>query len=145
MTHVSKQALKKRVTKELSEQFLSYILEANTATRAQALILELLTPTERIMLAKRLAIVIMLEYGYGFEQIEQTLRVSSSTVARLWSKKHKNLFSSIEEYCRRHKNLNTDAILGFIEKLLQAGLPPQGRGRWKYTFSAQLRKDGREN
>jgi len=136
VTHISKRTPKKQVVKELSEQFLTFIMEANTARQAHSLVMELMTNSERIMLAKRLAIVVMLEYGYTFEQIERTLKVSSSTVTLIWRKKRARTFPSIETYCRRHKALDADAVIGFIEKLLQAGLPPRGRGRWKHVLKS---------
>jgi uncharacterized protein YerC len=42
---------------------------------------DLLTPTERIVLAKRLAIAILLAKGYGYAAIRKTLHVSPPTIA----------------------------------------------------------------
>ena len=44
---------------------------------------DLLTPTERIVLAKRLAIAVLLTKGYGYENIMNILKVSSPTVSRV--------------------------------------------------------------
>lgn len=51
-------------------------------------IFDLLTPTERIMLAKRLAIAAFLIEGLPYHAISEMLKVSTSTIGRvnLWLK-----------------------------------------------------------
>ena len=41
---------------------------------------DLLTPTEKIMLSKRLAIAVLLAKGYNYRDICQILKISSSTI-----------------------------------------------------------------
>ncbi len=56
---------------------------------------DLLTPTERIMFSKRLAVIYMLTKGYTFGAIQETLRVSPSTVARVWSLIEKGKYTAV--------------------------------------------------
>ena len=56
---------------------------------------EFFTPTERLMLAKRLALIVMLDRGYSFIQIQKILKLSPTTVARFWRMKKEGAFGSI--------------------------------------------------
>ncbi|MBI4066926.1 hypothetical protein HY407_00970 [Candidatus Gottesmanbacteria bacterium] len=80
MSQVSRRFLKKdiedRITKILEEALVS----CSTTSEASEFIEDLLTPTEKIMLAKRLAISFLLIKGYTYSSIESTLKVSDSTV-----------------------------------------------------------------
>lgn len=46
----------------------------------QNFISDLLTPTEKIMLSKRLAIAVLLAKGYNYRQVCQILKISSGTI-----------------------------------------------------------------
>ena len=100
---------------------------------------ELLTPTERIMLAKRLSLVLMLKRGFPFSVIERTLKVSPSTVLRFWliSKQgsfatltHKSAFGDDTKSKVRHKNKSN--FWDELESLILLGMPRRASGtaRW---------------
>lgn len=137
MTNVSKRKLKPRVLQKIKKQFVRVIALAKNQEQAHDLATSLLTEAEQLMLAKRLAVVVMLEYGYTFRDIEKTLRVSSTTVATILDKKQEGLYAPIETQCKQYRSRRSsnDSFLDFLEVLLQAGMPPQGKGRWKHVFS----------
>ena len=141
MTNVSKRKLDAAVVDMLSRQLLEIVAAANTKQRAYSLVMDLLTSAERTMLAKRLAIIIMLDHGSRFEQIENTLKVSPTTVARVWKEQKEGKYDSIVGFCTRgakrrsvRRTTESKPLADVIEVLLQAGLPPQGKGRWKHVF-----------
>jgi len=82
MPHVSQKRVKKDVFKRMSNEFINSVAFLKTRPEIKGFLNELLTPTERIMLAKRLVIILMLQKGYPFNIIERTLKLSPSTVAR---------------------------------------------------------------
>ncbi len=133
MPHLSKQTLKKETEALLTDQLLTFVSVARTKSEARVLAEELFTETERLMLGKRLAVIVMLARGYSFTQIEETLAVTAQTVTRIWkecrSGKHARLMRYAKEYTRHFKRTT---FWGNLEKILSAGMPPRaGRGRWR--------------
>lgn len=139
MTHVSKRKVKPAVVDKITRQFAAVIARADNKARADDLVGSLFTKAERAMLAKRLAAIVMLEYGYSFDDVENTLKVSSRTVARIWRDKKNGKYTPIERICRKKLTVgqSQDSFLEFVEILLQAGLPPRGRGRWKWLYETK--------
>ena len=86
MTHVSKRKIGYQIERQIVDAFMSALFSTSLA-RGKARVRSILTSTERIMLAKRLAIITMLERDQSYYRIEQTLNVSGSTIGRL----HKRL------------------------------------------------------
>ena len=83
MTQVSKYPISKTVYERILEVFFKVFMRINTKTEAEEFIKDFLTPTEQIMLAKRLAIAFLLEKNYDFRTIGRILRVSLTTIARV--------------------------------------------------------------
>ena len=120
MTHVSKFKMKDRVKKRITGSLSRAFLQSGTA-HGRAMIETLLTSTEQIMLAKRLAVIVMLEREYTYYRIMKTLKVSTSTIKRL----HKNLESGRYRFIRRTflKKSNSLGFLELLEVFLAAGMP----------------------
>lgn len=81
MTQVSKYPLHKEVYNRIFELLLKSITGFKDEKEAAALLKDLFSPTERIMLGKRLAIAVLLSKGYTFREIQDILRVSQATIA----------------------------------------------------------------
>lgn len=132
MTNVSKRHLKREVLELISDQLLVYVSRARTKEGAVSFIEELFTDAERLMFAKRVAIVLMLEQGTRFEDIEALLKVSSTTVSRIWKQKQEGRYVSLVRYCRNRRVVpGQQSLLDLMELLLQAGMPLRAKGRWK--------------
>lgn len=97
MPHVSRKKLNKKIYQKIGDEFILFILELKSSTDTKSFLTNLLTKTERVMLAKRLAVIGMLIKGYSFEAIQKTLEVSPSTVDRFWKviQQYPNSFSLI--------------------------------------------------
>lgn len=81
MTQVSRQPLSQAIYTRVFKVFLRSMVKVRNEKEAEEFINDLLTPTERIMLAKRLSIAILLTKGYDYETIRKILRVSPGTIA----------------------------------------------------------------
>src|SRR3989338_8311566 len=120
MTHVSKKKISAEIEKKIVEAFMHSIFSTNLA-RGKARIRSLLTSTERIMLAKRLAIITMLEHDHSYYRIMRTLNVSFSTIRRLDRRRTRGDFDPL---CRVfNRNLS---FLDYLELFLAAGMPSIG-------------------
>ena len=81
MAQVSKHPLSKAIYERIFEIFIKSIVSIKDKKEAEDFLNDFLTPTERIMLAKRLAIAVLLTKGYDYASIRKILHVSFSTVA----------------------------------------------------------------
>lgn len=81
MPHISDKKLNKNIAKQIDNQLLNIL--SSTKTEDLKFIMEyLLTPTERLMLAKRLAIFILLKDGLSGYKISKLLKISKTTVSK---------------------------------------------------------------
>ena len=130
MTHISKVKIPSHIEQKIIDTFMRSLFSTN-ATRGKARIYSILTPIERIMLAKRLAIILMLDKDESYYHIEQTLNVSRSTVRRL----HRRLLAGhFDPLCRVfNRNLS---FLDYLELFLSAGLPSRAGPRHQKRLEA---------
>jgi uncharacterized protein YerC len=78
---VSKQKLNKTIEKQIFNILYQLVSDIKTPQEAETLLKDLLSETERQVVAKRLAIAIFLDKGRSYENIKNTLKVSSATIA----------------------------------------------------------------
>ncbi|HEY9586258.1 MAG TPA: hypothetical protein VJJ27_01280 [Candidatus Paceibacterota bacterium] len=124
MTHISKKPLK---TKELD--FVSNLFK--TIIHNPGILEEILTNVEKIMLAKRLAIICLLsENEMGFLKIRFGLGVSPSTIVRFEREIDSGIYRKTINFYTKMKNKKQ--FWELTEKILRGGLPSRGRGRWKF-------------
>lgn len=122
MPHVSRKKLNKKVFQKIGDEFIGFVLDLKSSTETKSFLTNLLTKTERIMLAKRLAVIGMLIKGYSFEAIQQTLQISPSTVDRFWKiiQQYPSSFSLIRSRIETKSKAKTGfwKVLGdFLESL----------------------------
>ncbi|OGF63456.1 hypothetical protein A2926_00840 [Candidatus Giovannonibacteria bacterium RIFCSPLOWO2_01_FULL_44_40] len=130
MPHVSRKKLKKKVFVKIGEQLADRICKTSSPAEIRWFLNEILTRTEQIMLAKRLAIILMLRKRYSFRTIQKTLKVTPQTVLRFWRKTKKPSFQVIVNKISEDKGWGN--FLEWLEAFLLVGMPPRsGPGRWK--------------
>jgi uncharacterized protein YerC len=83
MTQVSKYLLPKDVYDHIFNVFLSTLVKLRTKKSASEFLSEFLTPTEKVMLAKRLAVGVLIAKECNYREISQTLKVSTTTVGNM--------------------------------------------------------------
>jgi len=80
MPQVSKRKINDEVYEKVFDVFLETILQVRNKNQLVRFLKEYLTPTEQIMLSKRLAIAYLLSKNYDYRQISSLLKVSTATV-----------------------------------------------------------------
>lgn len=80
MTKVSRRLLNKNLENYIFELFIRTVVDLKDATQVNDFLEDLLSPTEKIMLIKRLAIAILLTKGYTYDEIDDTIKVSRPTI-----------------------------------------------------------------
>lgn len=83
MTHLSRYKLSSRAEKELLQNLKSVFAQIHKLDEMEIFFDALLTPVERIMLAKRLGVVVLVSEGYTDSDIARTLHLTRITVAKM--------------------------------------------------------------
>lgn len=83
MPQVSKRVLRKEIEEKVTETFLEAISQVRDKAEVQLFINDLLSPVERVMLAKRMAIAVLLLKGWDYRSIDDLLKVSNDTIAKV--------------------------------------------------------------
>lgn len=107
MVQVSRRLVSKKVEERILSLFISSIVLCNSQDTAFSLIDDLLTPTEKIMLAKRFSIAFMLLEGYDYDTISRMLKVSYATIGSIsmWLKIKGEGFRKIVGEIKRSESL----------------------------------------
>lgn len=83
MTQLSKLPLRKEIEERMFEVFKDSIGMVTTRSQVERLIDDLLSPTERVMLAKRLSIALLLSRKYDQRSISKILKVGLNTINKV--------------------------------------------------------------
>ena len=85
MSQVSKRILPKNIAERLFANFWNLLADIKKPNHIKIFLDDFLSPTEKIMLAKRMAIAILLYKGYDHRSISSILKVSTTTVSHIAS------------------------------------------------------------
>jgi uncharacterized protein YerC len=123
MAQVSKYPVSKDIADRMAEVFQMTISSLNGKEDIEEFFEELLSPVEKIMLAKRLSIAVLLAKGYTYPSIGAVLRVTPSTIAAVslaLKYKGKGYQKAVE------KILSNEKMNSFWQKIedVLGGLPP---------------------
>lgn len=83
MAQISKYLISKDVYERVFDLFLKTISSLGTKNQTSKFLDGFITPTEKIMLSKRLAIGILLAKGYQYREISKILKVSLGTIGTM--------------------------------------------------------------
>lgn len=146
MSQVSKYPISKTITDRIFEIFAKTLINIKNENDANLFVTDLLTPTEKIMLAKRLAIAYLLEKNYDYQTIKQIIKVSSGTVAsvniarKYGNNGYKKLLNKINEDEKLQKLVDEA-----ISKILSVPSElERGKGTWSY-LKRETEKHKRKN
>ncbi len=137
MPHVSRHTPVRKVSDKIFELLVECVTTKGSTNERQTFFVDLLTPTERIMFSKRFAIIYMLAKGYSFDTIQDTLRVSPSTIARIWVAIQKGKYTDIVGRVQKHSKNKEDLNLF---QWLSDIVPPMNMSKKQYA--ARMRRLG---
>lgn len=115
MAQIGKPFWNKDVENRINEVFFQAFAELKTVKEAREFVIDFFTPTERINLAKRLGIFILLKNGWDYNNIKDALHISSATIAKIQGK--------IAAF-------GMDGLAKFVKKIIAEDKPLQTRGGW---------------
>lgn len=134
MTQVSKYPISAAVADRIFEIFIKCLVGLKNKKEVEIFLDDLLSPIERIMLVKRLAIAFLLEKGYDHRSISRILRVSLPTVV---SVNQSRMYGNKGYTLVVNKILKEEKLDEIINKIGLAivSLPAKatkGGGDWRY-------------
>jgi len=134
MSQVSKVKLDKELESELYKQFWYSLGKINNSQKSADFFSDILTDTERLMLAKRFAAAILIIRGKSPTEIRSTIRLAYSTIGSIssWIKNAKPATKNILESLSKEKNL--DSIFDKIDEILEV-IPPRRHSDWKEEYT----------
>lgn len=131
MTQVSRYPIHKDVEKRMFEIFKNTITNLRNPLDIEDFLEDFLSPVEKIMLAKRLSIAVLLAKGYTYPSIAHILRVTPTTIAsvsislKYSGKGYKKVVQKILSDKKKDKFWQN------IEDVL-AKIPPSKGSNWSY-------------
>ncbi len=129
MTHVSKHKLGDAEQAKLFEQMYSLFARLDSKN-APFVMSELLGNEEKIMLAKRLAAILLITRGDSAYRVWTLLKISPSTADRIRLDCERGRYRTLQKFFVRNKKDLEQMVSSFL-KIIHFGLPPRGAGKWK--------------
>lgn len=144
MPQVSKKFLAKDIEQRIFQVFEETLTGLKDKSEVKNFISDLFTPTEKIMLAKRLAVAVLLSKNYNYREICDLLNVSASTINSVLKQQSINGQGYQKAVERILRNEGIREIFLDLEKLLAKGLSHPSR--WQkvdsyYSYQKKKLKD----
>ena len=142
MSKVSKRILNKNLEDRIFEVFIKIIVDLKNPNDVQNFINDLLSPVERIMLVKRLAIAILLTKGYTYEMIDETLKVSHPTIMKVSLGLKYGINNGYKKVVDNYlKNEKREESIDKIEEILLQLSPPKALGSIAFERKSKKGKE----
>ena len=119
MVRINKNLLEDKVVKSLYKQ-LDKVLGELPPDKISVFLNGLIGPEERLMLAKRLAVIVMLKEGYSSYRIAETLKLSQSTIKNIQARRSGGAYVEVTKTLKNHLEAYR-AILDIVDSLLHVG------------------------
>ncbi len=132
MTNISRHKLSQEHEQMLFNQMNNLVAKLNKSS-ARLFFDDLLGPEEKIMLIKRLAAVFMYIEQNSSYRVWKELKLSPSTAEKIKSDFDNGRYDNIICFASKNKS-DYQNFWKTMEVVLRAGLPEQGKNRWKTGF-----------
>lgn len=132
MAQISRHKLNPQKNDQIINNFVSTLRELSTDEKAYEFLSSLFTPTEIVMLSKRLSAAYLLRKGNTQRQVAATLHLSPATVNhvnQMFKDQSTELQKILDKLIKRQNIANT---LDKIDIAVDTILPP--KGNWKSHF-----------
>ncbi|MFZ2200160.1 MAG: Trp family transcriptional regulator [Microgenomates group bacterium] len=141
MSQVSKNKLNTKVYEKIFTLFPKFLYRMTSHGRQSDLIESFFTRTEKIVIAKRVAIAFMLSKGYSYRQISSKIKVSTSSIVKIADVISKNtaVVKELELIASEESFLDFLNTIGYNTAKL---LPPRG-GNWS-AWRGRIEKEKRD-
>jgi uncharacterized protein YerC len=130
MPHISSKQISKELSEKLLEDLIRILGKPKNGKIFAGVVEELLTETEKIMMAKRIAIVLMLSSNTPHQSISDILKVSPATISKISLKIEIGKYDSILKVSQKER-LDLERVIWSIMTVGGLMPPKIGRKYWK--------------
>lgn len=144
MSQVSKNQLNSKIYTRIFSLFPQFLSRMINRGKLNIFVDEFFSSTEKIVIAKRVAIAYLLVKGYTYDIICSKLKVSHGTVAKVSTLLHANdrsIISELESMAKEEVFIEFINAIGYQVETL---LPPKGRNWSKWRSQIEKEKDNSE-
>jgi len=138
MSQVSKRAVSREVLSETFNSLFMALAKTSDAGAIAKILDDVLTPTEKVMIAKRVMAAVLSDRGYTLREIGEILKMSTTTInaVRREIKKRGEGYRII--FTLMPKRSRLDELADKVERVLRGVIPPikgskSSFRRWKQT------------
>ena len=136
MARISRIRLKDEILEKIFALFFEIVGKKSNLKDFKDTIFEILSPVERIMIAKRVAIIYLLLKGIDQRSISKVLKVSNATVSKFAVLMEKST-GVVPTFT---KILTNEKIIDFIDRMFASLFPPGTYGTdWKAAWERRKR------
>lgn len=141
MTKVSRRILNKHLEQYIFELFVQTIIDLKDKAAVENFLEDILSPTEKIMLIKRLAIAILLSKGYTYDKIDETVKVSRTTIMHVsyFLRYGKSGYEEVVHTILRRQKRQT--LMDKIDEVLIKLSPPKAIGSIGFEKKQKVGKE----
>ncbi len=126
MSQVSKYQLNNKVYNKIFSLYPQFLHKMTKQGKQKEFVEAFFTRTEKIVIAKRIAIAFMLVKGYQYDQIRSKIKVSTGTIANIADVLKVNGESIAQELNKIAQEDAFKEFLGAIDYTISKILPPKG-------------------
>ncbi|MBM3209673.1 hypothetical protein FJZ40_05310 [Candidatus Shapirobacteria bacterium] len=141
MGRISKRKIDPEIEGRCFEIFWGLLAQLKSPLEIREFLESLLSYIEQTMLAKRLAIAVLLARGYNYEEIDQTLKVSKSTIGTV----QKQLLIGAPGYKKAVEKIlhqeKIDRLWDKLEEIILSVSPPAQYGSARFEIKSQAGKE----
>jgi len=145
MTQISKRYIPEEKLNRIFSLFFDLVLSISNKSEAEKIFGELLTPTERIMIAKRVACLYMLFKNIPSNQIADVIKLSTATVTYfkhyLENSKYISDYFSNKLVGEKIKNFLQDLLIEYLYNLPRKGTN-WGENKKTFLKYKRIRQEG---
>lgn len=142
MSQVSKYKLNNKIYDKIFSLFPQFLYRMTSKGRQNILIDAFFTNTEKIVIAKRVAIAFMLVKGYKYDQIVSKIKVSHGTIAKIATSLNTHsqvITTELEGIAKEDAFKQFLDVIGYHAAKL---IPPKG-GNWS-SWRGRIEKEKRD-
>lgn len=139
MSRVSKIKLDKELESELYSQFWYSLGKINNQLKSSDFFSDLLSESEKLMLAKRFAVAILLSRGKNTTEIHDSLHVSYTTISTVssWTKNAKSQTVKLLRQISNEKGW--EVLFDRVDEILDK-IPPKRGSDWKEEYKEKRKR-----
>lgn len=141
MGRISKRRLHSLIEERIYQIFWEHLASLSTPTLVAEFLRSLLSHTEQLMLAKRLAIAILLSRGHNYQKIDDALKVSKATIATVDRQMITGASGFEKAVQGANKRKAKEALWDSLEEVLLRASMPARVGSARHRIKSVIGKD----